>query len=322
MSFENLSFENIHAFWVLILFAGTFLIKSITQDYDSLFSKEMLHKIIIGKNVKNVNFTLFGIAFILLVIALARPVIKNEPVKVPQGSLSLMVAFDISSSMTCDDIYPTRFKFAKNKFDSLINNLSDEKVGAIAFSSRSFLIAPITNDYLSLKYLVKNINTSYISAKGSSVLEALKSTNKMLENSKQKALIIFTDGTDNEEFTKEIAYAKEHNISVFVYAIATKKGGVIKTKDGIVKDKNGNIVVTKLNSKIKELAFGTNGAYLEYSNSKNDIKEFIKIIKNKFKEKKKKAIIINTNQELFYYPISLALVLIFVALSGFKRKMK
>ena len=320
MSFENLSFENIHAFWVLGLLLATFLVKSITQNYDSLFSKEMLHKIIIGKNVKNVNFTLFSIAFVLLVISLARPVIKNEPVKVPQASLSLMVAFDISSSMTSNDVYPTRFKFAKNKFNSLLDNLNDEKVGAIAFSSRAFLIAPITNDYLSLKYLVKNMNTNYISAKGSSVLEALKSTNKMLENSKQKALIVFTDGTDNEDFKKEIEYAKEHKISVFVYAIATKKGGIIKTKNGVVKDKNGNIVVTRLNSKIKELAFATNGAYLEYSSSKNDIKEFINIIKDKFKQKNKKAIIINTNQELFFYPLALGLIFIFIALSGFRRR--
>ena len=320
MNFTNLGFENIIAFWLFALLLLVFLIKSITQNYDKLFSKQMLHKIIIGKNTKNVNFTLLSIAFVLLVISLARPVIKNDAIKVPQGSLNMMVAFDISSSMNCEDVYPTRLDFAKNKFTSLINSLNDEKVGAIAFSSASFLIAPITDDYLSLKYLVKNLSTKYISVQGSSVYQALQSTNKLLNNSSQKALIVFTDGTDTSDFSKSIEFAKQNKIAVFVYAIATSKGGVIKTKDGIVKDSNGNIVVTRLNSKIKELAFASNGAYLEYSTSTNDIKEFVNIIRNKFKEKKKQDVIINTNQELFFYPLSLALIFVFIALSGFRRK--
>ena len=321
MNLSNLSFENLLGFWVLIFLLGVFLVKSITQNYTEVFSKDMLNKIIVGSNTKSLNFILLSISFILLVIALARPVIKNEPVKVPQGSLNIMVAFDISSSMNCTDVYPTRLDFAKNKFNSLINNLNDEKVGAIAFSSASFLIAPITNDYLSLKYLVKNISTKYISVKGSSIMQALKSTNKLLK-SKQKVLIVFSDGTDTNDFKDEIQYAKENNISVFVYAIATSKGGVIKTKTGIVKDSNGNIVVTRLNENIKSLALNTNGAYLQYSTSSNDIKEFINLIREKFKEKKKRDIIINTNQELFYFPLGLAFIFIFIALSGFKRGSK
>ena len=321
MSLTNLSFENILSFWLLGLFLAVFLIRSISKNYSELFSKEMLSKIIIGKNTKNTNFILMGISFILLVISLARPVIKNEPVKVPQGSLNMMVAFDISSSMNCEDVYPNRLDFAKNKFNSLINNMNNEKVGALAFSSESFLIAPITNDYLSLKYLVKNISTKYISVKGSSIMQALKSTNKLLK-SKQKVLIVFSDGTDTNDFKEEINYAKENNISVFVYAIATSKGGVIKTKTGIVKDSNGNIVVTRLNENIKSLALNTNGAYLQYSTSSNDIKEFINLIREKFKEKKKRDIVINTNQELFYFPLGLAFIFIFIALSGFKRGSK
>ena len=322
MSLFNLSFENMLAFWVLAFLVAVFFIRSITKDYKELFSKEMFSKIIIGQNTKNINFVLLSIAFVLLVITLARPVLKNNPIKVPQGNLSMLVAFDISSSMNCEDVYPNRLDFAKNKFTSLINNLNDEKVGAIAFSSASFLIAPITNDYLSLKYLVKNISTKFISVKGSSIYEALKSTNQLLKDSTQKALIVFSDGTDTNDFSKSIKYAKSNNISVFVYAIATSKGGVIKTKNGIVKDSNGNIVVTRLNQNIKELAFATNGAYLEYSTSSNDIKEFVKIIRSKFKEKKKKDIIINTNDELFYYPLGLALIFIFVSLNGFRRNHK
>jgi Ca-activated chloride channel family protein len=321
MNIENFSFDNSYAFFVFILLVVlSILAKTNDKSYESIFSKDMLSKMIIGSNSKKRNFILMIISFVFLIIALARPVISNKPITISENSISLVVAFDISKSMSSEDVYPNRLAFAKNKFVSLLSNFKDEKIGAIGFSSRSFLIAPITNDYLSLKYLVKNINSTYISATGSDVYEALQSTNNLLKNNKQKALIVFTDGTDETDFTKSIEFANQNHIKVFVYAIATQKGGIIKTKDGIQKDHNGNIVVTRLNNSIKELAFGTNGAYLEYSNSTNDIKEFVDMIKERFKEdKKQKDITINTNQELFLYPLAFSLFFIFISFVGFSR---
>ena len=313
-----MNFDNIYAFYILILLAILIFISGSIKDYEQYFSQDMLKKIIIGKSTKKLNFGLLIASFIFIIIAIARPIIENKPVKIPQSNISIVVAFDISKSMSCEDVYPNRLDFAKNKFTNLLENLKDIKVGALGFSSRSFLIAPITNDYATLKYLIKNIDLNLVSVKGSSVKEALISTNDLLKGEAKKALIVFTDGTDNEEFKEEIQYAKENNIKVFVYAIATQKGGVIKVKDGIQKDKNGNIVVTRLNSNIKELAFGSNGAYLEHSTSSQDIQEFVNAINSKFKSKAKKDVIIKNNEELFYIPLSLALLMFFIAISGFR----
>ena len=315
-----MTFDNIYAFYILIILVILVFISGSIKDYEQYFSNDMLKKIIIGKNKKRLNFGLLIGSFIFLIIAIARPIIENKPIKVPQSDVSIVVAFDISKSMICEDVYPSRLDFAKNKFDSLLMGLKDEKVGALGFSSRAFLIAPITNDYSTLRYLIKNLNLDYVNVKGSSIKEALISTNELLNSSSKKALIVFTDGTDNDTFKEEIEYAKSKKIKVFVYAIATQKGGVIKLKDGgIQKDSNGNIVVTRLNDNIKELAFATDGAYLEFSTSSTDIKRFVDEIKNKFKSKQKKDVIIKNNDELYYYPLGIAFVLFLVATSGFKR---
>jgi len=313
-----MSFDNIYAFYILLLLAILIFISGSIKDYERYFSSEMLDKIIVGKSTKKLNFGLLIASFIFIIIAIARPIIENKPIKIPQSNISIVVAFDISKSMSCDDVYPSRLEFAKNKFTNLLENLKDVKVGALGFSSRSFLIAPITNDYATLKYLIKNIDLNLVSVKGSSVYEALISTNDLLKSEGKKALIIFTDGTDSKEFSKEIAYAKEHKIKVFVYTIATPKGGVIKLQDGIQKDKNGNIVVTRLNLSIKELAFASDGAYLEHSTSSLDIQEFVNAINNKFKSKEKKEVIIKNNEELFYIPLGISLFLFFISISGFR----
>jgi Ca-activated chloride channel family protein len=315
-----MSFYNENGLYVLLILIILVFISGKVKNFTRYFSQEMEDKIIIGNNKQKLNFVLLLASFIFLILALSRPVIENKPITVPKTNLDIVVAFDISKSMMCDDVYPNRLQFAKNKFDNLIENLKDENVGALGFSSRAFLVAPITNDYASLKYLISNLDTSFVSTKGSSTMEALKSTKQLLKHSKEKALIIFSDGTDSEDFSKEIEYAKEHKIKVFVYAIATHKGGVIKEKGSVLKDENGNIVITRLNDTIKELALATDGAYLEHSTSKYDIAMFVNAINDKFNKEIEANIVINDNEELFYIPLSIALVLFMLAISGFRRE--
>lgn len=315
-----MSLYNENGLYVLLLLIILIFISAKVKNFTQYFSKGMEEKIIIGHNKQKLNFILLLGSFIFLILALSRPVIENKPITVPKTNLDIVVAFDISKSMLSDDVYPNRLQFAKNKFANLIENLKDENIGALGFSARAFLVAPITNDYATIKYLINNLDTSFVSTKGSSTLEALKSTKELLKHSKEKALIIFSDGTDSENFSREIEYAKEHKIKVFVYAIATKKGGVIKEKDSVLKDGNGNIVITRLNDSIKSLALETDGAYLEYSTSKTDIKMFVNAINDKFHKEIEEDIIINDNKELFYIPLLIALVLFMVAINGFRRK--
>ena len=310
-------FENIEYLTLLIIpLIALFLLKNSSLNLERYFSKELLLKMQKrGSGLsKKVRAYLLLLAFSFGVIALSRPIIDNGEIKVKQEYFDIVTAFDISQSMLADDVYPNRLEFSKKKFFELLKSLKKARVGAIAFSSRAFLVSPITADYATLKYLVKNMNLDYISLKGTNLLEPLTITNEQLKKSKNKALLIFTDGGDNSDFSKEIAYAKEHNIKVFVYAVATKKGSVIKTKRGVIKDKNGNIVITKLNSKIKELALKSGGAYMEYSLREGDMKYLAKTIESKFKAKEGKSRVIKDTKELFYYPLAVAIVLLFIGL--------
>jgi len=315
-----MSFYNPYAFLVVFLLLILFYIKGKEKNYESYFAPRMFKRMIIGKNQTKLNLILFICSFIFLVIALARPIIENKPIVVSQSSVSLVVAFDISKSMMATDVYPNRFLFAKNKFYQLLTNLKNEKIGAIAFSSKSFLIAPLTSDYGTVKYLVDNLSLESISVNGSLVEEALQSTSKLLEGSNDKSLLIFTDGCDNDNFTQEIALAKTHNIKVFVYAIGTKKGSAIDNNGDVLKDDKGNIVITKLNENIKQLAFDTGGAYLEYSPQDKDIENLLEAIREKSDARKIGDAVIYDNVELFYIPLFIGLLFFMVAISGFRRK--
>ena len=311
---------------LLILLAALlfFFVKKYSFN-EKLFSKRVLSRIAPQGLTKQSFFREYFLILALIfgLIALARPYIKGKEIKVNSKSYDIVVGFDISNSMLCDDIYPNRLSFAKEKFYQFLKDLKDEKVSVLGFTSKAFLIAPPTTDYESLKFLVKNMQTDYISLKGTNILNLLISANDLYtKGTKQKALLIFTDGGDKKDYKEEIDYAKTHNIKVFIYAIGTKKGGVIKTKNGVLKDKKGNIVLVKLNKSIEELALQTDGAYQEYSLKNNDIKTLVKIIREKFEQESKRSTkIIKNNKEIFYYPLLIAILFYFLANFSLPRRL-
>ena len=317
-------FEHIEYLWLLVLLLPLgFFLKEGRDGLESYFDPKILKQMrdtqgrTLSKRTRNI---LVIVALALAIVALAQPIIEKGEVKVHSETIDVMVGFDISHSMFAEDIYPNRFDFAKHKFVSLINEMQEAKIGVIGFSSQAFLISPLTKDIGSLKFLVKNMKFETMTLKGTDVLGALDVTNNLMKESKKKALLLFTDGGDKSDYSREIAYAKEHGIVLFIYGIGTDKGGVIKTPEGVLKDRKGDIVVVKRNDAIKALALESGGAYLQYSMSKNDMRILSENIKSKFKRTQKSEEVIRDTKELFIYPLWLSLLLFVVSFSSLPKR--
>ena len=88
----------------------------------------------------------------------------------------------------------------------------------------------------------------------------------------------------------------------------------------MIKDKNGNIIVLKVNENIKKLAINSGGAYMKQTLKKDDIKLLIKDIQNKFKAKEQSVSTIKDIQELFYFPLMISLILFMMSIFSIPRK--
>lgn len=250
---------------------------------------------------------IYIVIFILLVTALARPIIIKEKVE-DESQVEFIVALDISKSMLAKDVLPNRFEFTKQKTLALLQQLSSQKVALIAYSNQPYLISPFTNNYETLKFFIENLSLENINQNGSDLMKLLQGSDAIFTSQTNRAILIITDGTDQKSFEKEIAYAKQQNISLFIYIVATTKGTVIEYKERLIKDSENQIVIFKKNNKIEELALKTNGEYLEYSLEKNDLKPIIKSITDQYQYNLIKE---NTENklELFYYLLGLAFIL-------------
>jgi len=311
------SFNNGEFLWLLLLlFPLAYYMSSNGDALSGIFSKEVRSRVeLSGRGLsKKLKSILMLLSLAFVIVALARPQVDNGEVKVKSSFINVIAGIDMSKSMFANDIYPTRFAFAQQKFLSSLDYFKNTKVALIGFSSQTFLISPLTQDFNSLKFLTKNMKPEYLSLAGTDILATLSSANEMFGEEKKKILLLFTDGGDQEKFEKEIAYAKAHNIVVYIYNIGTTKGGVIKEESGVLKDKEGNIVVVKRTDNIKSLALQTGGAYLNYSLSKDDIKVLVDTIQAQFKAKEEQSSTIRDRKELFYYPLSVAILLFFIAL--------
>ncbi len=299
-----------------------FLIFTNKSQIDRFYSKEIMAKLKISDSSigqKGRNIFLF-IALVLMVIAFARPVIPKGEIKIKSSTVDILVAIDISKSMLANDIYPDRLDFAKKRVIDFMNSFKKARFGAIAFSRVGFLVSPLSEDTKTVEYLVKNLNTNSLNQEGTDLLSPLYLANKFLKNEKEKILVLFTDGGDNSNFSKEIEFAKKNNIKVYVYAIGTKKGSIIKEGSEVLKDKNGNIVVVRLNSAIKKLAVQSGGAYIVGDYSGLSIKKLENNIKDRVSETKKRDKVIKTYKELFYYPLWLAIIFMLFGFSSMPEK--
>jgi Ca-activated chloride channel family protein len=317
MSFENPNF----LFLIILPTILWFFIKSKSLNIESFFSKEVLEKISVSKHSSSpaLRLKLLILSIIFMIFAISRPVINNGEVELEKQLSELIIAVDISKSMLVSDIYPNRFEFAKNKLITSLDDLKNIQIGVIGFADQSFLVSPLTDDFLSLKTLITNLNIGNINLSGTNILSAVQTANELLgvkdkddkdnkdskTTNKNKQILLLTDGGDSDSFADVESYAKDNNIAVFVFDISSKKGGILKDENGALKDKNGNIVILKENLNIKNLTNKTNGKYKKYSLTSDDLTNFIESFKAQSSTKK---ITKKHNQELFYFPVIWALI--------------
>ncbi|MBD3800578.1 MAG: VWA domain-containing protein [Campylobacterales bacterium] len=316
-------FENPLFLWALLfLFPLALLLFAPKRRTQTLFTPEVLKLLLQNTHTlpQWLRHLLLLAASALMVAALARPVIDKGEIEVKSSTVDVIVSFDISRSMFANDVYPSRLALAKRKFESFLGDVKEMRVGVIGFSSRAFMVSPLTEDFATLRYLVKNMNIDSVSLRGTDVLQALEQTDALLAGSDKKALMLFTDGGDKTDFSKEIAYAKAHGIVVFVYNIGTEKGGVIPDSGGAMTDRNGDIVVVRRNDGIKELALESGGAYMAYSLRHNDIDALAQAIKARFTTKKEDTNVIRDTRELFVWPLGGGIILLIMALYSLPRR--
>jgi Ca-activated chloride channel family protein len=133
---------------------------------------------------------------------------------------------------------------------------------------------PLTTDVLSSKMFLSNINPGMVPIQGTAIGMAIKRSMQLFtqtESNVGRSIIIITDGENHEDDAVEMAKeALKHGIIVNVLGVGTPEGAPIPISgtQSFRKDRDGNVVVTKLNEAMcQEIAAAGGGAYIRVDNS-------------------------------------------------------
>ena len=257
-----------------------------------------------------VRLTFFALGFMFFVIGLSRPQIGAKIKEHETKGAEIMIVLDVSNSMLAEDYSPNRLDRAKLAISRLVDKLRDDRIGLIVFAGNSFVQLPITTDYVSAKMFLNSISTDSVPIQGTAIGEAINTAIRSFsaQSEKSRAIIIITDGENHEDDPVAAAkQAAEMGIRVFTIGVGSPEGKPIPMNGELLKDRDGNIVVTRLDeSVLRDVASEGNGAYVRAGNSEFGLNPIIDDIR-KMEDEKYKSIVFEEFDEQFMYFLGIAL---------------
>ena len=256
-----------------------------------------------------VRLSMFSIGFFFFVIGLSRPQIGAKLKEHETKGAEIMIALDVSNSMLAEDYSPNRLERAKLAISRLVDKLRDDRIGLIVFAGNSFVQLPITTDYVSAKMFLNSITTESVPVQGTAIGEALNTAIRSFsaQSQKSRAVIVITDGENHEDDPVAVAkQASELGIRVFTIGVGSPEGKPIPMDGELLKDKDGNIVVTRLDEKVlQEVAAAGDGVYVRAGNSEFGLNPIIDEIR-KMEDEKYSSVVFEEYDEQFMYFLAIA----------------
>ncbi|MCL1094321.1 VWA domain-containing protein [Shewanella kaireitica] len=173
------------------------------------------------------------VTWAILVLCLAQPAIIGKSFEIQKTARDLMVAVDLSKSMNTAD-FPSENASKIKRWDALESLLTrfsaqrkGDRLGLIAFGSGAYVQVPFTADIATWQLMLTGLTTDIAgpaTAIGDAIGLSLRTFDK--STSKQKVLLLVTDGADTASSLPPIEaakVAKAKGVQIYTIAIGDPK---------------------------------------------------------------------------------------------------
>ncbi len=251
------------------------------------------------------KLSLFALAWFFFVIGLARPQLGARLREHESQGVEVMIALDVSNSMLAEDYSPNRLERSKLAISRLVDKLQGDRIGLVIFAGEAFVQLPITADYVSAKQFLKSITTESVPIQGTDLAGALMTAARSFstQSERSRAIILITDGEDHEGEALDAARTiAEQGIRIYCIGVGSPQGKPIPKNGSLMKDENGEIVVTRLNEGIlQEIAGIGGGKYVRAGNSEFGLNPIIDDIRTLDKEEFSSVVFEDFDEQYMYF---------------------
>jgi len=258
-------------------------------------------------------------AVVALILALAGPQWGFTLEEAHQKGLDVVVAIDTSKSMLAEDIAPNRLARAKLAAIDLMQTAKSDRLGLVAFAGNAFLQCPLTIDDAAFRQSVDILDVNTLPQGGTAIAEAIQTAQAAFKQGDgYKILVLFTDGEDHDSNAVEAARkAAEDGMRIFTIGIGSPEGELLRIRDAkgrteYVRDPQGSVVKSHLNEKmLQDIAQAGHGFYLPLRGAKV-IETLYKNGLAPLPKTESETKTYKHYHERFYWPLSLAMVLLVI----------
>lgn len=182
-----------------------------------------------SRKYRHILFVLRVITVGLLIVAFARPQSGSTEEEIIAEGIDIVLAMDISSSMKAEDLARgrNRLDVAKDVAKEFVSGRSNDRIGMVVFSGKSFTQCPLTLDYGILLNFLDQIYIGMVED-GTAIGMAIANCVNRLRDSKAKSkvVILLTDGRNNRGELDPITAANvAETMGVRIYTIGAGKRG-------------------------------------------------------------------------------------------------
>jgi Ca-activated chloride channel family protein len=207
------------------------------------------------------------LAWMLLIVAAARPQWIGDPVSLPVTGRDLMLAVDLSGSMDEQDYVldgrpVSRLDVVKQVAGEFIDRRQGDRLGLILFGTRAYLQTPLTYDRETVRAMLSDTVIGLAgreTAIGDAIALAVKRLREQPEGN--RVLILLTDGTNTAgNISPEAAARLAAESKVRIYTIGIGGGPVgLRTPFGMLLQQPSDLDPDTLKAIAKE----TGGRYFQ-----------------------------------------------------------
>ncbi|MCK5856354.1 MAG: VWA domain-containing protein [Bacteroidales bacterium] len=217
-------------------------------------------------------FSLRMLAYIFLVIVMARPQSALQRKKVNIEGIDIIMALDVSGSMRAMDLKPNRLEAAKEVAQIFIDNRPNDRIGLVVFSGEAFTQCPLTTDHKVLKDLFKPIHSGMIED-GTAIGDGLATAINRIKDSEaiSRVLILLTDGVQNRGSIDPVSaaeIAKTYGIRIYTIGLGSKGTAPMPVQTAFG-EQTVNVPVQIDEEILKKVALATDGKYFRATSNRN-----------------------------------------------------
>lgn len=311
--FENIEFRYVWVlpFLLMLPVIAWIYFRSNRKRAAMMVSSLTWFKVKTARNyTRHIPFWLRLLALGCIILALARPQLKNVSSKNKGEGIDIILCMDVSGSMLSQDFSPNRLSVARQMAADFVKGRPVDQIGLVVFAGESFTQFPLSTDHAALMEHIRAITPGML-MDGTVIGEGLATSVDRLSSSKSrsKVIILLTDGNEQPPETRIIdpltalEIAKSKNVKVYTIGMGASAG----ISENVPRSQSSAFLDEGL---LRRIATQTGGAYFRATNAESlqNIYEQIDLL-----EKSEVEVITRERfDELYIYFILAALFFLFI----------